>query len=126
MPGVGVPAAAVFLAETAGKTFPSGAHLASHIRSDPRHPTVRVLHTRRTRLPRRQQAPKRAMFLSAFSSLRSDPASRAYYQRKRDQNKKHNQAILALAHRRILTLYAMIRDGALYDPQPTRNLPAAA
>lgn len=31
--------------------------------------------------------PERAMFLSAFASLRSDPASRAYYQRKRDHGK---------------------------------------
>ena len=45
----------------------------------------------------------RAVFLSAFASLRSDPVSRAYYQRKRDQAKRHNQAVLALAHRRILT-----------------------
>ena len=30
---------------------------------------------------------KRAMFHSAFASLRSDPVSRAYYQRKRDQGK---------------------------------------
>ena len=30
---------------------------------------------------------KRAMFPSAFASLRSDPVSRAYYQRKRDQGK---------------------------------------
>ena len=43
------------------------------------------------------------MFPSAFASLRSDPVSRAYYQRKRDQGKRHNQAVLALAHRRILT-----------------------
>ena len=69
---------------------------------------------------------KRAMFLSAFASLRSDPVSRAYYQRKRDQGKCHNQAVLALAHRRILTLHAMIRDGTLYDPQPATKLPAAA
>ena len=69
---------------------------------------------------------KRAMFLSAFAALRSDPVSRAYYQRKRDQGKRHNQAVLALAHRRILTLHAMIRDGALYDPQPATKLPAAA
>ena len=66
------------------------------------------------------------MFASAFASLRSDPVSRAYYQRKRDQAKRHNQAVLALAHRRILTLHAMIRDGALYDPQPSAHLPAAA
>ena len=66
------------------------------------------------------------MFPSAFASLRSDPVSQAYYQRKRDQGKRHNQAVLALAHRRILTLHAMIRDGALYDPQPTTKLPTAA
>ena len=67
------------------------------------------------------------MFLSAFASLRSDPVSRAYYQRKRDQGKPPWAGpILALAHRRILTLHAMIRDGALYDPQPATKLPAAA
>ena len=68
---------------------------------------------------------KHAMFLSAFASL-TDPVSRTYYQRKRDQGKRHNQALLALAHRRILTLHAMIRDGALYDPQPATKPPAAA
>ncbi len=66
------------------------------------------------------------MFLAAFAALRTDPASRACYQRKRDQGKRHNQALPALAHRRILTLYAMTRDGALYTPQPTQQLPAAA
>ena len=60
------------------------------------------------------------MFLSAFASPRSVPVSQAYYQRKRDQGKRHNQAVLALAHRRILTLHAMIRDGALYTP-PTSH-----
>jgi len=30
---------------------------------------------------------KRAMFFSTFASLRSDPVSQAYYQRKRDQGK---------------------------------------
>ena len=54
MPGIVVPAA-VFLAETLGHTFDSGAHLASHIRRPPCHPAVRLLNTRRTCLPRRQQ-----------------------------------------------------------------------
>ncbi len=66
------------------------------------------------------------MFLSAFASLRSDPTSRAYYDRKITQGKRHNQALIALAHRRILTLHAMIRDGALYNPNPTTHLPTAA
>ena len=66
------------------------------------------------------------MFGSAFASLRSDPVSRAYYQRKRDQGKRHNQAVIALAHRRVLTLHAMIRHRTLYDPQPAARLPTAA
>ena len=44
----------------------------------------------------------------------------------RDDSKRHNQAVLALAHRRILTLHAMTRNGALYDPQPATKLPTAA
>ena len=66
------------------------------------------------------------MFPSAFASLRSDPVSRAYYQRKRQQGKRHNQAVLALAHRRTLTLHAMIRNHTLNTPQPSTQLPAAA
>ena len=53
------------------------------------------------------------MLLSAFASLRSDPVSRAYYQRKRDQGKRHNQAVLALAHRRILTLHRYLLRPAM-------------
>ena len=126
MPGTGVPAAAVFLAETLGKTFTTGAQLASYAglapvtrRSGSSIKGEHVSHAGNKRL-------KRAMFLSAFASLRSDPISRAYYQRKRDQGKRLGQAVLALAHRRILTLNAMIRDGALYDPQPAAQLPTTA
>ena len=126
MPGIGVRTAAVFIAETLGRSFDSGAHLASYAGLTPvtrrSGSSIRgeyVSHAGNKRL-------KRAMFLSAFASLRSDPVSRAYYDRKIAQGKRHNQAVIALAHRRILTLHAMIRDGALYDPQPTHQLPAAA
>ena len=66
------------------------------------------------------------MFLSSFASLSSRPVSRSYYQRKRQQGKRHNQAVLALPHRRILTLHAMIRNNSLYNPQPSIQLPTAA
>ena len=101
MPGIGVRPSAVFLAETLGKTFDTGAQLASYAglapvtrRSGSSIRGEHVSHGGNKRL-------KRAMFLSAFASLRSDPVSRAYYQRKRDQGKRHNQAVLALAHRRL-------------------------
>lgn len=126
MPGIGVRTAAVLIAETLGRTFDSGAHLASYAgltpvtrRSGSSTRGEYTSHAGNKRL-------KRAMFLSAFASLRSDPVSRAYYDRKIAQGKRHNQAVIALAHRRILTLHAMIRNGTLYDPQPAHQLPAAA
>ena len=64
------------------------------------------------------------MLGSAFAFLR-DPASRAYYRRKRDQGKRLGRALIVLAHRRILTLHAMIRNGTLYNPQPATKLPIA-
>jgi transposase len=59
---------------------------------------------------------KRTLFLSAFAALH-DPPSRAYYERKRAEGKRHNQAIIALARRRCDTLYAMLRDSTLYQPK---------
>lgn len=126
MPGIGVRTAAVFIAETLGHTFASGAHLASYAGLTPvtrrSGSSIRGEYTSHAGNKRL----KRAMFLSAFASLRSDPTSRAYYDRKITQGKRHNQAVIALAHRRILTPHAMIRDGTLYNPQPTHQLPAAA
>jgi hypothetical protein len=64
---------------------------------------------------------KRAFFLAAFAAL-SDPTSRAYYDRKRAQGKKHNAALVCLARRRIDVLHAMLKHGTIYE---TRS-PAAA
>ena len=114
------------LAETLGKTSRHRRPAGLLLRARSRHTPLRLIDPRRALSHGGNKRLKRAMFLSAFASLRSDPVSRAYYQRKRDQGKRHNQAVLALAHRRILTLHAMIRDGALYDPQPATKLPAAA
>ena len=126
MPGIGVRTAAIFLAETLWAEPPvTGAQLASYAglapvtrRSGSSIRGEHVSHGGNKRL-------KRATFLSAFASLRSTPASRAYYQRKRDQGERHTQAVLTLAHRRILTLHAMIRNDPLYDPQPATKLPTA-
>jgi transposase len=61
---------------------------------------------------------KNALFLAAFASLRHEP-SRTYYDRKRAQGKKHNQALLCLARRRVDVLHAMLSRGVLYHtPAP--------
>jgi transposase len=57
---------------------------------------------------------KRAFYQSSFASLRSSPASRAFYDRKKAEGKRHSQALIALARRRVNVLWAMLRDGTTF------------
>ncbi|MDJ0362991.1 IS110 family transposase [Rhodococcus sp. H29-C3] len=56
---------------------------------------------------------KRAMYLSAFASLKN-PISRAYYDRKRAEGKNHRSALICLARRRSNVLYAMLKSKECY------------
>ncbi len=58
---------------------------------------------------------KRVFYQSAFSSLRSCAESRAFYDRKRAEGKRHTQALIALARRRVNVLWAMLRDGTTFE-----------
>lgn len=68
------------------------------------------------------KALKRVFYQSAFCSLHC-PASRAFYERKRREGKRHHQALIALARRRITVLWAMLRDREPYKFRDAR--PAA-
>jgi len=118
MPGVGVRTAARLLIDVVTRAFASAGHLAAYAGLAPvtrrSGSSIRGEHPSR----RGNKQLKRAMFLSAFAALR-DPISRAYYERKISQGKRHNQALIALARRRCDVLFAMLRDGTLYSqPQP--------
>lgn len=71
---------------------------------------------------------KNAMFLSAFASLRHPP-SRTYYDKKRAQGRRHNEAVLCLARRRIDVIHAMLTRQELYrwspPPEPIQTSAAA-
>ena len=58
---------------------------------------------------------KRVFYQSAFASLRGSPESRAFYDRKRAEGKRHTQALIALARRRVNVVWAMLRDGTTYE-----------
>ena len=62
------------------------------------------------------KALKRVFYQSAFCAL-GDPLSRAFYDRKRAEGKRHHQALIALARRRINVLWAMLDTRAAFDPQ---------
>lgn len=122
MPGVGVRTAARILVEIGdASSFPSAGHLAAYAGLAP--VTRRSGSSIKGEHPARggNKRLKNALFLSAFAAL-SDPESRAYYDRKRAQGKKHNAALVCLARRRIDVIYAMLRDGTYYQAKT----PAAA
>lgn len=124
MPAVGVRTAARIITEVTGKQFETAGHLASYAGLTPvtwrSGTSIRGDHPSR----RGNKVLKRALFLSAFAALR-DPVSRAYYDRKRAEKKRHNQALIALARRRCDVLFAMLRDGTFYSPPTTQEAPAA-
>lgn len=118
MPGIGSRTGARILLEVGdGSAFPTPGHLAAYAGLTPV--------TRRSGTSIKGEHPnpggnkklKNAMFQAAFASLH-DPASRAYYDRKRGEQKKHNAAIICLARRRCDVLYAMLRDGTTYQSRP--------
>ena len=125
MPGVGVRTALKLLTITGdGATFPTAGHLAAYAGFAP--VTRRSGTSIRSESPSRRgnRALKSALFLFAFAALK-DPASRAYYDKKRGEGKRHNAALICLSRRRVDVLHAMLRTGQHYR-RPTPNTAQAA
>lgn len=118
MPGIGVRTAARILTEVVGKDFKTAGHLASYAGIAPT--TRRSGTSIRGEFANRggNKRLKSSLYNSAFAALQHPP-SRAYYDRKIAEGKRHKQAIIALARRRLDTLYAMLRDGTLYQDPAT-------
>jgi transposase len=125
LPGLG-PRLGAHIAVEIGSIarFRTPAHLAAYagLGPTPRRSGTSI----KSDVPRRfgNHRLKNAFFLAAFASLRHPP-SRAYYDRKRAEGKRHNQAILCLARRRVDVLHAMLSQRLLYHP-PAPSLPLAA
>jgi transposase len=62
----------------------------------------------------------RTFYLAANNSIKTCPESRTYYDRKRTEGKRHSQAVLCLARRRLNVLWAMQRDNTSYQPEIPR------
>ncbi|WP_224386690.1 IS110 family transposase [Pseudonocardia sp. ICBG1293] len=122
MPGLGVRTAIKILTIVGdGSGFPTAGHLAAYAGLAPVTRRSGTSIKGETRSQRGNHALKSALFLSAFAAL-ADPASRAYYDRKRAAGKRHNAALICLARRRTDVIYAMLRDRRPYNP-PTVNNP---
>lgn len=69
---------------------------------------------------------KNSMFIAAFVATQHDPLAKAYYQRKRDEGKRHNAAVICVARRRCDLILAMLKQEKPYDPRINGKLPVAA
>ncbi len=120
MPGIGGLLGAESLAATGGdmEAFASPDRLAAFAGVSPTpRDSGKVsgnLH-RPTRYNRRLQ---RVFYTSALISIRCCEESRRFYDRKRAEGKRHSQAVMALARRRVNVLWALLRDGRCYQPIP--------
>lgn len=118
LPGMGPRLGADFLVAVGWNldAFASGDHLAAYagLVPVPRDSGKRTGNLRRMRGG--NKVLKRVFYQSAFASLKH-PDSRAFYDRKRREGKRHHQAVIALARRRVNVLWAMLRDEEVFKPQ---------
>ncbi|MCX4404125.1 IS110 family transposase [Streptomyces sp. NBC_01764] len=126
MPGLGVILGAEFLAATGGdmSLFGTPDRLAGFggVAPVPRDSGKISGNLRRPRRYNRRL--QRVFYISALFSIRSCEDSRRFYDRKRSEGKRHIQAVLALARRRVNVLWALLRDGRTYEAVPPTTLAA--
>ena len=116
LPGMGPILGAEFLVCVGDiRAFESADRLAAYAGLVPaaRDLGQRVANRRRVRGG--NKALKRIFYQSAFASLRGCAESRAFYDRKRAEGKRHTQALVALARRRVNVVWAMLRDGTEFE-----------
>lgn len=120
LPGMGPKLGAEFIAATGGDmdAFGTADRLAGFAGLAPAPRDSGRIHGNLRRPRRFNRALLRVFYLSSMVSIRSSPASRIFYDRKRVEGKTHKQAVIALARRRINVLWALIRDGRCYQAQP--------
>ena len=124
MPGMGPLLTAEFIALTGDLSgYRDAGHLASHAGISPvsRDSGKRTNNHRRPKFYNRRLC--RLFYLSAQSALLRPGASQEYYRRKRAEGMLHPQAVLCLARQRINVLWAMLRDGRAYSPDPGLHRP---
>ncbi|MEV1085764.1 IS110 family transposase [Streptomyces sp. NPDC050211] len=120
MPGLGTILGAEFLAATGGdmNVFGTPDRLAGFGSVAPVPRDSGKISGNLRRPQRYNRRLQRVFYTSALFSIRHCEESRRFYDRKRAEGKRHTQAVLALARRRVNVLWALLRDGRCYEPAP--------
>ena len=92
------------LGEGSGKSLSALAGLAPWARDSGQHQGKRSIRGGR-------KAVRRALYMSALSSVRHDPGMRCFYRGLRDRGKPGKVALVAVMRKRLLLLHAIVRRG---------------
>jgi transposase len=115
IPGFG----ATSVAELAGEIgtvdrFPSEASLALYLGMCPLDKQSGQFHG--TKSPKHvNRRAKAAMMVAVAHHIRAVPESRAYYEKKRAEGKRHNQAVRALGRHLVRVMWSMLKRGRDYE-----------
>ena len=97
-------------------TFASPDHLAAYAGLAP-VPNDSGKRTGNLHRPQRYNRRLRhVFFMAALTAIRDHGPNREYYQRKRAEGRRHQQAVIALARRRVNVLWALLRDNRNFQP----------
>jgi transposase len=108
LPGMGAVLTADFIVSVgAGRRFRCAGALAASAVQSGKSRTIR-------RATSGDKNLKRVFFQPAFNAL-GDPESRAFYNRKRSEGKRHNQAVVALARRRMNVVWAILQTSNPFE-----------
>jgi transposase len=123
LPGLGTLLAAEFIVAVGDlANFTSADHLAAYAGLAPVLRDSGRITGNLHRPQRYNRTLMRVFYLSAHVAAGRPGPSRDYYQRKRAEGKRHVQALIALARRRVNVIYAMLRDNKPFampaQPQP--------
>lgn len=121
MPGVGIKTAANILLSVGDcSDFPDAAHFAAYAGIAP--VTRRSGTSIRGEFPARSgnKRLKNALFRSAWIASNCHPASKAYYEKRRAEGKRHSAAVMCLARRRCNVMFAMLTRGEFFREPPPR------
>ena len=77
-----------------------------------------------TKIPRQvNRRAKAAMMTAVARHIDHVPESKAYYDKKRAEGKKHNQAVRALGRHLVRVMWSMIKQGRDYELRDPRRCP---
>ena len=130
IPGFGPILGAQFLADTGGdlqRAFGTPGRLAAYAGLAPVPRDSGRVKGNMHRPKRYHRGLRRVFYLAAFSAIKHpDGPSRAYYQRKRAEGKRHVPALIALARQLVNVVWALIRDNRMFTTEPPAPAATAA